>query len=89
MLIPAAPPMSGSPHDAIFKASFGQPDIAGSELVLVLVLSDDVRSHLGVATLERSRLAALSHERLAGVGRGRSRYVRTSGRAFHRGRRLR
>jgi predicted transposase/invertase (TIGR01784 family) len=42
--------MPSSPHDAIFKASFGQPDIARSELELVLPA--DVRSHLELATLE-------------------------------------
>jgi predicted transposase YdaD len=42
--------MPSSPHDALFKASFGQPDIARSELELVL--PDDVRAHLELATLE-------------------------------------
>jgi predicted transposase/invertase (TIGR01784 family) len=42
--------MPTSPHDAIFKASFGQPDIARSELELVLPPA--VLVHLDMATLE-------------------------------------
>jgi hypothetical protein len=41
--------MVTSPHDALFKASFGQPDIARSELELVL--PDDLRALLDLATL--------------------------------------
>jgi predicted transposase YdaD len=41
--------ISSSPHDAIFKASFGQPDIARSELELVLPAG--VRRHLDLATI--------------------------------------
>jgi predicted transposase/invertase (TIGR01784 family) len=39
----------GSPHDALFKASFGQPEIARSEFDLVLPPA--VRAHLDLATL--------------------------------------
>jgi hypothetical protein len=42
--------MPSSPHDALFKATFGQPDIARSELELVLPAG--VRAHLDLATLE-------------------------------------
>jgi predicted transposase/invertase (TIGR01784 family) len=42
--------MPSSPHDALFKAAFGQPDIARSELELVLPA--DLRVHLELATLE-------------------------------------
>ena len=42
--------MPPSPHDALFKATFGQPDIARSELQLVLPA--DVLAHLELATLE-------------------------------------
>ena len=41
--------MPSSPHDALFKATFGQPDIARSELELVL--PREVRAHLDLATL--------------------------------------
>jgi predicted transposase/invertase (TIGR01784 family) len=41
--------MPTSPHDALFKASFGQPDIARSEFELVL--PPQVRAHLDLATL--------------------------------------
>jgi len=41
--------MTTSPHDALFKASFGQPDIARSELELVLPAA--LRMHLDLATL--------------------------------------
>ena len=41
--------MRSSPHDAIFKASFGQPDIARGELDLVL--PPDVRAQLDLSTL--------------------------------------
>ena len=41
--------MASSPHDALFKASFGQPDIARSELELVL--PREVIAHLDLATL--------------------------------------
>jgi hypothetical protein len=41
--------MPSSPHDALFKATFGQPDIARSELELVLPA--DLRAHLDLATL--------------------------------------
>jgi predicted transposase/invertase (TIGR01784 family) len=41
-----------APHDALFKAAFGQPDLARSELELVLPA--DVRAHLDLATLELS-----------------------------------
>lgn len=39
-------------HDALFKAAFGQPDLARSELELVL--PDEVRAHLDLATLQVS-----------------------------------
>jgi predicted transposase/invertase (TIGR01784 family) len=42
--------MTSSPHDAIFKATFGQADLARSELELVL--PPEVRAHLDLATLE-------------------------------------
>jgi predicted transposase/invertase (TIGR01784 family) len=42
--------MASSPHDAIFKATFGQVDLARSELELVL--PPEVRAHLDLATLE-------------------------------------
>jgi predicted transposase/invertase (TIGR01784 family) len=45
-----ASPMSTSPHDALFKSAFGQPDIARSELELLL--PPEVRAHLDLATLE-------------------------------------
>jgi predicted transposase/invertase (TIGR01784 family) len=38
------------PHDALFKAAFGQPDLARSELELVLPL--EVQAHLDLPTLE-------------------------------------
>ena len=41
--------MPPSPHDALFKASFGQPDIARSELALILPPA--VRAHLDLGTL--------------------------------------
>jgi predicted transposase/invertase (TIGR01784 family) len=41
--------MTSSPHDALFKASFGQADLARSELELVL--PPEVRVHLELATL--------------------------------------
>jgi predicted transposase/invertase (TIGR01784 family) len=41
-----------SPHDALFKASFSQPDIARSELELVLPA--EIRAHLDLSTLEVS-----------------------------------
>lgn len=41
-----APP----PHDALFKAAFGQPDLARSELELVLPIP--VQAHLDLTTLE-------------------------------------
>jgi predicted transposase/invertase (TIGR01784 family) len=40
------------PHDALFKAAFGQPDLARSELELVLPL--EVQAHLDLSTLEVS-----------------------------------
>ena len=40
------------PHDALFKAAFGQPDLARSELELVLPI--EVQAHLDLATLEIS-----------------------------------
>ena len=43
-------PMASSPHDALFKATFGQPDLARSELELVL--PPEVRAHLDLATLD-------------------------------------
>src|ERR1700722_10876253 len=43
--MPTAPP-----HDALFKAAFGQPDLARSELELVLPL--EVQAHLDLLTLE-------------------------------------
>jgi predicted transposase/invertase (TIGR01784 family) len=39
-----------TPHDALFKAAFGQPDLARSELELVLPL--EVQAHLDLATLD-------------------------------------
>jgi hypothetical protein len=42
--------MPPSPHDALFKATFGRPDIAKSELELVLPA--EVRAVLDLATLE-------------------------------------
>jgi predicted transposase/invertase (TIGR01784 family) len=39
-----------TPHDALFKAAFGQPDLARSELELVLPV--EVQAHLDLATLE-------------------------------------
>jgi predicted transposase/invertase (TIGR01784 family) len=42
--------MASSPHDALFKQTFGQVDIAQSELALVLPA--DVRTHLDLSTLE-------------------------------------
>jgi len=41
---------TNSPHDALFKSAFGQPDIAGSELELLL--PREVAAHLDLATLE-------------------------------------
>jgi predicted transposase/invertase (TIGR01784 family) len=41
---------SPPPHDALFKAAFGQPDLARSELELLLPV--EVRVHLDLATLE-------------------------------------
>ena len=41
-----------SPHDALFKAAFGQPDLARSELELVLPI--EVQAQLDMATLEIS-----------------------------------
>ena len=38
-----------SPHDALFKASFGQSDSAQSELDLIL--PSEVRAHLDLATM--------------------------------------
>jgi predicted transposase/invertase (TIGR01784 family) len=43
-------PKPQSPHDALFKAAFGQPDLARSELELVL--PPPVREQLDLATLE-------------------------------------
>jgi predicted transposase/invertase (TIGR01784 family) len=43
-------PKPQSPHDALFKAAFGQPDLARSELEFVLPPA--VRTHLDLATLE-------------------------------------
>lgn len=42
--------MPEGPHDALFKTAFGQPDIARSELELVL--PSEVRAHLDFATLD-------------------------------------
>jgi len=42
--------MSTSPHDAIFKSAFSQPDVARSELNLLL--PKEVATHLDFATLE-------------------------------------
>jgi predicted transposase/invertase (TIGR01784 family) len=42
--------MTTIPHDALFKAAFGQIDIAQSELALVLPAA--VVAHLDLATLE-------------------------------------
>ena len=41
--------MASSPHDALFKESFGQADIARSELEVVLPA--EVRAHLDLASL--------------------------------------
>ncbi|HEY2516684.1 MAG TPA: Rpn family recombination-promoting nuclease/putative transposase [Polyangiaceae bacterium] len=41
--------MTTSPHDALFKAAFGQPDLAREELELVLPA--DIRAHLDLGTL--------------------------------------
>ena len=41
---------SSTPHDALFKATFTQPDLARSELELVL--PGAVLAHLDLATLE-------------------------------------
>ena len=38
------------PHDALFKAAFGQPDLARSELELVLPV--EIQAHLDLATLD-------------------------------------
>jgi predicted transposase/invertase (TIGR01784 family) len=43
-------PKPQSPHDALFKAAFGQPDLARSELELVLPAA--VRAQLDLSTLE-------------------------------------
>jgi predicted transposase/invertase (TIGR01784 family) len=42
-------PMSDAPHDALFKQTFGQPDVARSELELVLPAG--VVAHLDLSTL--------------------------------------
>jgi hypothetical protein len=42
--------MAPSPHDALFKETFGQPDIARSEFELVLPPA--VVAHLDLSTLE-------------------------------------
>ncbi len=42
--------MPASPHDALFKSTFEQPDVARSQLELVLPAA--VRAHLDLATLE-------------------------------------
>jgi predicted transposase/invertase (TIGR01784 family) len=42
--------MPTPPHDALFKAAFGQPDLARSELELVLPV--EVQAHLDLATLD-------------------------------------
>jgi hypothetical protein len=42
--------MPASPHDALFKSTFEQPDIARGELELVLPA--EVRAHLDLATLQ-------------------------------------
>jgi Putative transposase, YhgA-like len=49
--VPDSPPTGAppAPHDALFKASFAQPDVARSELDLVLPPS--VRAHLNLETL--------------------------------------
>jgi predicted transposase YdaD len=49
--VPDSPPTRApaAPHDALFKASFAQPDIARDELELVL--PPEVRAHLDLATL--------------------------------------
>ena len=44
------PAMATSPHDALFKAAFGQTDIARSELELLLPA--EVSAHLDLGTLE-------------------------------------
>jgi predicted transposase/invertase (TIGR01784 family) len=44
-----APLMASSPHDALFKESFGQPDLARSELELVLPA--EVQVHIDLSTL--------------------------------------
>ena len=41
--------MSTSPHDALFKAAFGQPDVARGEIQLVL--PPEVSAHLALDTL--------------------------------------
>jgi len=41
--------MATSPHDALFKAAFGQPEIARSELELVL--PPEIATHLDLASL--------------------------------------
>jgi predicted transposase/invertase (TIGR01784 family) len=41
-----------TPHHALFKAAFGQPDLARSELELVLPI--EIQAHLDLATLEAS-----------------------------------
>jgi predicted transposase/invertase (TIGR01784 family) len=47
----ASPPMpTPPPHDALFKAAFGQPDLARSELELVLPF--EIQAHLDLSTLE-------------------------------------
>src|SRR5450432_2005872 len=43
-------PSSLPPHDALFKACFGQPDLARSELALLLPPA--VQEHVDLATLE-------------------------------------
>ncbi len=42
-------PMASSPHDALFKETFGQADIARSELEVILPV--EVRAHLDRSTL--------------------------------------
>ncbi len=49
-----------SPHDALFKAAFGQPDIARSELELVLPA--EVRAQLDLATLRVSQGSFVDEE---------------------------
>jgi predicted transposase YdaD len=41
--------MTSSPHDVLFKESFGQADIARSELEVILAA--ELRSHLDLSTL--------------------------------------